>query len=159
LGELVGHVEEAPEVIGDMNLTGRALNLGDALQCLAQLGAQRVDVDLRLPEQRSHRAAILIEQGNHEVNGFDELVIPSNRQRLGIRHGHLELAGQFVHSHRGYPLLINSPTKDKAVRRSFKAGASNYEGRAANPGGIISDIATRRKRNLTILPPSEGEVR
>jgi hypothetical protein len=38
----------------------------------------------------THAAPLLIEQRNHHVAGFDELLIASDSETLGIRQGHLE---------------------------------------------------------------------
>ena len=42
---------------------------------------------------------MLVEQGHHQMDGFDELVIAPDGQALGIRQGHLEFTGQTIHSH------------------------------------------------------------
>ena len=74
----------------------------------AELRAQQVDVDARFGQQAAHGAALLVEQCDHDVGRFDELVILANGQRLRIRKRHLELAGQFIHSH-GLPLEPQAP--------------------------------------------------
>ena len=66
---------------------------------LAQLRAQLVDIDVGLGEQRPHGAALLIEQRDHHMQRLDELMVTAHRQTLRVGQGHLEFAGQFVHSH------------------------------------------------------------
>ncbi len=99
LRELVGQVQHLAEVVRKMNLAAGAFHLREVVERLAELRAQPVDVGTGLVEQRAHRAALLVEQRQHQVRGLDELVVAAERQRLGIGEGHLELAGQFVGSH------------------------------------------------------------
>ena len=47
----------------------------------------------------AHGTALLVEQGDQQVGGFDELVIAPDGQALGIRQRHLKLACHLVHSH------------------------------------------------------------
>ncbi len=99
LRELVGQVQQLGQVVREVDLAARAFHLREVVDRLAELRAQPVDVGTRLVEQRPHRAALLVEQREHHVGGFDELVVAAERERLGVREGHLELAGQFVHAH------------------------------------------------------------
>jgi len=92
LRQLVGYIEQAPQVIGNMHIAGHAFNTGEVLQRLTQLGAQAVDIDIGLTQQMSHTAALLIQEGDHEMQGLNELMIPPHRQTLGIRQRHLKLA-------------------------------------------------------------------
>src|SRR6185437_16369813 len=56
LRELVGDVENAVEVVGDMDITGRALHLRQAIESGAELRAQPRDVRARLDEQGPYGA-------------------------------------------------------------------------------------------------------
>ncbi len=89
------------EVVRDVHLAARALDLRQPVEGLAEPRAQQVDLGARLLEQRPHRAALLVEQRQHQVRGLDELVVAAEGQRLGVGQGHLELGGQFVHAHGG----------------------------------------------------------
>ena len=75
--------------------------LASAVERLAELRAQQVDVDAGLVEQGPHRAALLVQQGRHHVQRLDVLVVAADRERLGIGQRLLEFAGQFVHAHGG----------------------------------------------------------
>jgi hypothetical protein len=83
-----------------VHLARVAFDLRQAVERLAELRAQQVDVDPGLVEQRPHGAALLIQQGRHDVQRLDVLVVAADRQRLGISQRLLESAGQFVHAHR-----------------------------------------------------------
>ena len=50
-------------------------------------------------EQRTNGSAVLIEQGAHQMDGFDELVVTTQCKRLGIGNGNLEFAGQAIEAH------------------------------------------------------------
>ena len=82
-----------------MHVTRRALHRGQAVERLAERRAQLVDVDIRLRQQVTHRAALLVEQRHHQVRRFDELMVAPDRQALGVGQGHLEFAGQSIHPH------------------------------------------------------------
>ena len=99
LRELVGLIEQATELIGDMHVTGRALHRRQAVQRLAKRRAQLVHIDVGLGEQMAYRAPLLIEQCRQQVRGLDELVVTAHRNALGIGQRHLEFACQSVHPH------------------------------------------------------------
>jgi hypothetical protein len=77
------------------------------------------------------------------VGGLDELVVAAKRERLGVREGHLELAGQFVHAHWVFGSLKGlccrlgwgRAVEDKALRlfNLLQDGVIG-PGRAARPG-------------------------
>ena len=105
-----------------MHLAPGPLDRGQAIERLAELGAQRIEVRARLVEQRPYGAAFLVEQRQHEMRGLDELVIPPERHRLGVGQCYLELAGQFVLAHDGSSLLrAASPEMGAPARRSSPA--------------------------------------
>ena len=99
LRQFVGQVEELVQVIGDMQFATGAFDFRQAVERVAQLRAKQVDVDAGLREQAAHGAALLVQQRHHDVGRLDELVVQADRQGLGLGERHLELAGQFVHSH------------------------------------------------------------
>ena len=65
-----------------------------------------------------HATPLLIEQCRHQMRRLDELVVPTHSQALGIRQGHLEFTGQFIHSHCVAPVFIEFSL--------IWGGASNY---------------------------------
>ena len=67
-----------------MHIAAGAFDLWQAIDGVAQLRAQQVDVDARFGQQATHAAALLVEQRNHDVCRLDELVILANGQRLRI---------------------------------------------------------------------------
>ncbi len=69
----------------------------------AQLRAQLIDVRPGLDENRAHGAALAVEQGQHDVDRLQDLVVAAQRKRLRVGQGLLKLAGEFVLSHRGLP--------------------------------------------------------
>ena len=99
LRQFVSNIQQAPEIIGNMDVARHPLHLRQLVEQLAQLGAEQVDVYVCLHQQVTDRAALLIEQRRHQVGGFDELVITANRQALCLGQGLLELAGHFIHAH------------------------------------------------------------
>ena len=103
--QLVGDVEQLAEAVGQVHLSGRALDLRQPLEHFAELRAQHIDIDAGLRKQRAHRPALLVEQCNHQVHRLDHLMVAANSQRLGIRQRFLEFTGQTIHTH-GF-ILIN----------------------------------------------------
>ena len=99
LSELVHEIHDPPELVGNLHVATGALHLGQFIQGHTQLRAQPIDVDVGLGEQVANAAALLIEQGNHHVGGFDELVIAPDGQALCVRQGRLEFGGELVAAH------------------------------------------------------------
>src|SRR6185503_7946083 len=62
-------------------------------------GAQLVDVDAGLQQQRAHGAALALQQRQQHVSRLHELVVAADRQRLRIRKRLLKTAREFVHPH------------------------------------------------------------
>ena len=83
----------------DVDVAAGALDARQSIDGFAQLRSQQVDVATGLGQKPAHAAALLVEQGNHQVSRFNELVILADGQRLGFAQRHLEFACQFVHSH------------------------------------------------------------
>ena len=96
---LVGQVQQAAELVRDVQLAAAALHLRQRVEGTIEPGTQAVDVDARLGEKRPHAAAVLIEHGRHQMDGLDELMVPPDGERLRVLKCQLELAGQLVHSH------------------------------------------------------------
>ena len=104
LGEPVRHVQGACERIADLHVAGiPAGHGGQPRQHLAELRAQRADIDPGLGKQRSHAAALLIEQRDQHMQRFDELVVVAERQALRLGQRRLQPCCQLVHSHVGTP--------------------------------------------------------
>jgi hypothetical protein len=83
-----------------------------------------------------HRAAVLVQQRDHEVNRLDELVIAPDRQTLGIRQRHLELAGQLVHPHANLsPLFFKVIRKSGGKRREIKERVDTQDSAARRCAG------------------------
>ena len=82
-----------------MDFAAGALDLRQAVDRLAELRSEQIDVDARLGKQSAYGTALLVEHGDHDMYRFDELVVEAHGKRLGFGEGHLEFAGQFVHSH------------------------------------------------------------
>ena len=80
LGQLVHDIEQAVQLIGNMHLAGRPLDLRQPVDRLAQLRAQQVDIGARLGEQVPYAAALLIQQRDHQVHRFDKRVVATERQ-------------------------------------------------------------------------------
>jgi hypothetical protein len=83
-----------------VNFTGRALDARDAVERVAELRAQQVQVGAGLREDSREAAALLLEHGRHHVHGLDELVVAPDGERLRIRKGLLKVGRQLVHAHR-----------------------------------------------------------
>jgi hypothetical protein len=99
LRELVGDVEETVQVVRDVQLAGRAFDLGQLVERRLEIRAQLVDVDAGAHEQRPHAAGVLLQHRQHDVRGLDDLMIAAERDGLRISQRFLELARQPVHSH------------------------------------------------------------
>ncbi len=101
LRDLVGEVQQPPEVVRQVHLAARAFHLRQSVERFTQLRAQRVDVGSALVEQRPHGAALLVQQGLHEVHGLDDLVVAPQGKRLRFLQRGLELGREFVLAHGG----------------------------------------------------------
>ncbi|MNV18433.1 hypothetical protein D3C71_1092560 [compost metagenome] len=104
LGQLVTDVKQTTEAVGKLHIPLDAAHLGQAVELLAETGAQGVDVHPGQGQQRTDGAAILIEQCRHQMDGFDELVVTTQCERLGIGNSDLEFAGQAIEAHCTPPL-------------------------------------------------------
>ena len=100
LSEAIGQVQQPRKVVGDVHLARlRTLHRRLTVEHLAEPGPQLGHVGAGLVEQRPDGAALLVDQRQHQVRGFDELVVAADRDRLCIRERGLELGRQLVLSH------------------------------------------------------------
>ena len=76
----IGQIEQAVQLIGYMKLPAATLYLRQLVECLIQSSTKAVDIDTRLREQRSYTTAVLIKHGDHEMGGFNELMISPQSQ-------------------------------------------------------------------------------
>ncbi len=67
LGQLVRDVEDAVQVVRDVDFTGCALHLRQSIELRTDLRAQLGDVRAGLAEQRADGTALLVEQGQDDV--------------------------------------------------------------------------------------------
>ncbi len=104
LRQLVGDVEQLVQIVAQQHLARRAFDFRQPLQGGRQLRTQLGHVGARFLEQRPRGAALLVEQGRHQVHGLDVLIVAAHRERLGIRQRRLELRRQFIHPHRYFSL-------------------------------------------------------
>ena len=100
LGQLVGDVEQAIEVLRHVHVARRALHRRQLVDGRVQVLAQLGHVGAGLDQQRAGTAVLLVEQRAEHVRGLHELVVAPDGQGLGVGQGRLESAGEFVHSHR-----------------------------------------------------------
>ena len=93
MGEFVGDIQEFAEASGEMELARRATrNCRLPIQRVAQLRAQLIHLHAGFGQQPAHRAAVLLDQGRHQVDGLDELMFTAHCQRLGVSQSELKLA-------------------------------------------------------------------
>ena len=80
LGELVGQVEQARQVIADIDVALLPADLRQPVEQPLHTLLQERYVDLGLGQQRRGGAAVLIEQRRHHVGGFQHVVVAPDRQ-------------------------------------------------------------------------------
>ena len=102
--EVKAALKQATEAAGELNVALHAAHLGQPIQLFAEARAQGIDVHPGQGEQWTNGAAILIDQRSHQMDGFDELVVTTQCQRLGIGNSNLEFAGQAIEAHCTPPL-------------------------------------------------------
>ena len=84
LRELVGDVEQAVQIVRDIDVAFLSGDLRQLLQDLPDACTQRGHVDAGLREQRHGRAALLVEQRGQEVHRFEHVVVAPDCERLRI---------------------------------------------------------------------------
>ena len=97
--KLVGEVEQARQVVADVDVALLTTHLRQAPEHVIDALLQRRHVDLRLRQQRRGRAALLAEQRGHHVRRFEHVVVAAHGQRLRVGQRLLETRGEFVHAH------------------------------------------------------------
>src|ERR1700681_4808094 len=107
LRQLVGDVEHAVQVVGDVYVPGGAFDPRQPFQQRQQSRAQLIDVRAGLQQQRTHRAAGAVQHRQHQVRGLEELVIAAQRERLRVGERLLEPAGELVHPHGVLPFKLD----------------------------------------------------
>ncbi|KAG0946421.1 hypothetical protein G6F31_014327 [Rhizopus arrhizus] len=93
LGQLVGLVQQAPQVVAQRNVAGLAGHLGQRVQRLGQALAQHRHVHPGLGQQRARAATLLVQQRAEQVNRFDDAVVAAHGQRLCVCQRLLETRG------------------------------------------------------------------
>jgi len=127
LGQLVGLVQQAPQVVAHRDIAGLAGHLGQRIQRLGQALAQHRHVHSRLGQQRARAAALLVQQRAEQVNRFDDAVVAAHGQRLCVCQRLLETRGELVHPHCESSSVIRAGPrrrcwKDAVAPPRFKGG-------------------------------------
>ena len=78
---------------------GAPSTLRQAIERIAELRAQQIQIDAGLGQDADDAAAPLLEHRRQHVHGLDELMIAADGERLRIGQRLLELGRQFVHAH------------------------------------------------------------
>ena len=99
LGQAVGLVEQARQVLRHVHVAGGVLDFRQLVEFFHQCLAQAIDIEAHLHQQWLDRAALLFEQCLQQVHGLDGRVVHAYGQGLGIGYCKLQLAGQTVYSH------------------------------------------------------------
>ncbi|MNM52088.1 hypothetical protein D3C81_631600 [compost metagenome] len=99
LGQLVGVVEQATEVVAHRQVASLAGHLGQRIQRFSQPLTQHRHVDACVGQQRTAAAAGLVKQRAEHVYRFDDVVVAANGQRLGVGQRLLEVGGELIHPH------------------------------------------------------------
>ena len=103
LRQLVGEIEQARQVVGDIDIAFLTADSRQPVQRLADALAQGRHVDAGLRQQRRGRAALLVEQRTHQVHRLDHVVVAPDGQRLRVGQRLLKTRSQFVHPHEKAP--------------------------------------------------------
>ncbi|MDT4813959.1 hypothetical protein FQZ97_469540 [compost metagenome] len=91
------------------------------IEFTGQALAQGRHVEAHLHQQGLDRSALLVEQGQYQVYGFNGGMVMANCQGLGIGERQLQLAGQTVYSH-GFVLSSGSGRRNDGARYEKPAG-------------------------------------
>ncbi|MNG97126.1 hypothetical protein D3C79_562240 [compost metagenome] len=87
LGQAVGLVEQARQVLGHVHVAGGVLDLRQLVEFFDHCLAQAIDVETNLHQQRLDRTTLLFDQRLQQVQGLDGGVIHANGQGLSIGYG------------------------------------------------------------------------
>ncbi len=104
LGQAIGLIEQARQVLGEIHIAVGILDLGQLVQLFGEGLAQAGEVEADLAQQRENGTALLFEQGREEVQRLDGRMVVANGQGLGIRQGELQFAGETVYTHGQGPI-------------------------------------------------------
>ena len=154
LRQFVGDVEQAHQVIAGLHVAGLAGHLRQLVQRFGQALAQHRHVDARLRQQRPGAAALLVQQRQQQVRGFDDGVVAADGERLGIAQRLLETRGEFVHAHgksRGSRPSRGQCLLDAVADRGFKTrgpqlAAGNDTDAAGRSTAASSSVSARGTR-------------
>ncbi|MNZ58444.1 hypothetical protein D3C78_764510 [compost metagenome] len=84
LGQAVGLVEQARQVLRHVHVAGGVLDFRQLVELFAQRLAQAVDVKAHLHQQRLDRTTLLIDQRLQQVRRLDGGMVHTNGQGLGV---------------------------------------------------------------------------
>ncbi len=87
------------QILGQVHVAGRALDLRQRVEFFVEAAAQGGDIEADLHQQGLDRTALLLEQGGKQVHRLDGRMVMANGQGLGVGERQLQLAGQTVYSH------------------------------------------------------------
>ena len=108
LGILVAQIQHPPQLGRELYIAVDTADFRQTIQLLGQTIAQCGDIRPGQGQQRTNGAPFLIQQGQHQVQGFDELMIATQCQRLGIGDRDLKLAGETIQTHFALPSSITT---------------------------------------------------
>lgn len=80
LGQAVSLVEQACEILGQVHVAGRALDLRQRVEFFVEAAAQGGDIEADLHQQGLDRTALLLEQGGKQVHRLDGRMVMANGQ-------------------------------------------------------------------------------
>ena len=106
LRELVGQIEYAYQRLAGTDIAGGLAHGRQVVERLEQAIADIAHVQARAVEQRAYGAAFRIQEGEQDVQRLDFIMVTADGQALGLAECGLQLAGEFVHSHRVVPLAV-----------------------------------------------------
>ena len=141
---LVGEVEQVAEIARNADLAALALDLGQALDRLAERLLQLGDRDARAREQRRGAAVLLVEHRRQQVLRLDEAVVVAERQALRVGERLLELGRQFVETHAIAPRSGLAMSEMGSCAADSSASA-RWRGRRI-AGGTAAGAAGRARR-------------
>ena len=96
---LVGQVEQVVQVARNGNLAAMTFHFGQPAQGLVDGCLECGHLYPGLGQDGPAAPVLLGQQGRHQVQRFNELLVAAHREGLGIGQGLLELAGKFVETH------------------------------------------------------------
>src|SRR6185295_12053315 len=125
------------ELAGGLDLAAGLAQRRHAVERGGQAVAQLVGVHAGRQQQRLGRAAVLVDQREHDVRGGQAGVVAADRQALGIGQGLLEAGGELVHAHGGLRWGLQKPRSSPMQKKKPSAPAKAYK----NPEFLLSPEA------------------